>query len=323
MHLIAIDKSEVATLVACCDIELSRAESACEKYGGKAYSNWKEMLDKEKIDVVHICLPHHLHIPVSEYAIKKGINVLCEKPMAIDYKSAEDTVALAEEKGVSYGIIFQCRYNESIKFVKRALDEGKLGKVISARSILTWDRRDSYYMDDDWHGTWDKEGGGVIINQTIHSIDMINYLIADEFEKVECTMSNRTHKLVDVEDTAEGIVTYSNGAKYIFYATNNYGCDEPVEIRLCCEKGKVVLGYEDAVITYNNGEIEEIHKPKKGENFEGYKAYWGNEHSIQIEDYYDGIINKREPYISGKVALNSHRLICEIYRVGKESMGMK
>ena len=94
--------------------------------------------------------------------------------MDVDLQSAENAVKIAKEKGVLYGVIFQCRYNNSARLVKNAVESGKLGKIISARSTLTWTRPDSYYAESDWKGTWDKEGGGVVIDQAIHSIDLVN-----------------------------------------------------------------------------------------------------------------------------------------------------
>lgn len=129
-----------------------------EKYNVKAYYDYKELIDKEKPDVVHVCVPHYLHPIISRYALEHGVNVLCEKPMSIKYEDGVENVRIAKENGLKYGIIFQCRYNNTSKLVKENLENGKLGKVISARVVLTWCKPDSYYSLSDWKGTWDKEG---------------------------------------------------------------------------------------------------------------------------------------------------------------------
>lgn len=320
MHLGSIRLLDEAELVACCDIKKEKAEEAAEKYGVKAYVSYEEMLEKEHLDAVHICLPHYLHSKVACYAFQKGVNVLTKKPMDVDLQSAEKAVQKAKEKDVLYGVIFQCRYNNSAQLVKKAVKSGKLGKIISARSTLTWTRPDSYYVESDWKGTWDKEGGGVVIDQAIHSIDLVNWIVDSEVESVSCSMANRGHKIVKVEDSAEGLITYKNGVKYGFYCMNNYGCDEPIEIRLYCEKGKVVFGYDDAYIYYNDGAREEAHQDENTAEYEGGKDYWGFQHIRQIHQFYQAVLGKEPLEISGEVALKTHRLIMEIYKMGRAGM---
>lgn len=320
MHAVPASTLEESELVACCDVVAERAAAAAEKYGAKAYTDYREMLDREKLDAVHLCLPHYLHTAVAKYAFSRGVNVLSEKPMSIDYESAEDAVISAEKAGVLYGVIFQCRYNNSAQLVKRSLEAGKLGKIISARSTLTWKRDDEYYKESDWKGTWDKEGGGVVIDQAIHSIDLVNWMVNSEVKSVSCSMANRGHKIVKVEDSAEGLITYENGVRYGFYCMNNYGCDEPIEIRLLCEKGKVVFGYDDAYITYNDGSTEEAHQEENVTLYEGGKDYWGFQHVRQIRQFYRACLGLEPLDISGREALKTHKLICEIYKQGKETM---
>ena len=320
MHLVSLTAIKEVEIVASCDIKKERADEVAKKYGAKAYYSYEEMLDNEKLDAVHLCLPHYLHSKVACYAFEKGVNVLTEKPMDVDLASAENAVKKAKEKGVLYGVIFQCRYNNSAKLVKRALQSGRLGRIVSARSTLTWTRPDSYYAESDWKGTWDKEGGGVIIDQAIHSIDLVNWMVDSEVKSVSASMANRGHKIVCVEDSAEGLITYDNGAIYGFYCMNNYGCDEPIEIKLYCEKGKVTFGYDDAYIEYFDGEKEEAHQDSNTVEYEGGKDYWGFQHVRQIRQFYNAVLGREKLEISGEEALKTHRLIMEIYSKAKECM---
>ncbi|MBQ5800335.1 MAG: Gfo/Idh/MocA family oxidoreductase [Clostridia bacterium] len=318
MHATSADYLPNSTIVGVCDVKKDRADKAAAKYNCKAYYDYKDLISKDNIDVVHICVPHYLHPIISRYALEKGVHVLCEKPMSIKYEDAIANVELAEKMGVKYGIIFQCRYNDSAKLVKENLDNGKLGKVISARAVLTWCKPDEYYSLSDWKGTWDKEGGGVVIDQAIHSLDLANWFINDEIESVQAHLANRGHSIMEVDDSAEGFVKYKNGATLGFWAMNNYGCDDPIEIRLFCENGKVVMDYDKAVITFSNGEtlVAET-KIDPNVEYEGGKDYWGFQHIREIADFYDAIEKDREPTISGKEALKIQKLICEIYRVGR------
>ena len=319
MHLVSIQSLKNATLVACCDIKKERAIETAQKYNAKAYFSYEEMLQNEELDAVHICLPHNLHSKVACYAFEKGVNVLTEKPMDVDYESAENAVKKAKEKGVLYGVILQCRYNNSARLVKKAVESGKLGKIISARSTLTWTRPDSYYQESDWKGTWEQEGGGVVIDQAIHSIDLVAWMVNSEVKSVSCSMANRGHSIVKVEDSAEGLITFENGVRYGFYCMNNYGCDEPIEIKLYCEKGKVTFGYDDALIEYFDGTKEEAHQDENTKEYEGGKDYWGFQHIRQIEQFYKACLGEESLEIDGAEALKTHKLIMEIYNKG----GMK
>lgn len=319
MHLVSIEALDCTELICCCDNKKERADETAEKYGVKAYYDYEEMLDNEKLDAVHICLPHYLHSKAAIAAFERGVHVLTEKPMDIDYASAEKAVNKAKEKGVLFGVVSQCRYNNSAILVKKAVASGKLGKIISARSVLTWTRPDSYYAESDWKGTWDKEGGGVVIDQAIHSIDLVNWIVDSEAESVSCSMANRGHDIVKVEDSAEGLITYKNGVRYGFYCMNNYGVDEPIEIKLYCEKGKVTFGYDDAYIEYSDGSKEEAHQDENTQEYEGGKDYWGFQHIRQIRQFYKACLGEEALEISGEEALKTHKLVMEIYEKG----GMK
>lgn len=317
-HLNAYKTENLAEIVAVCDIKKDRADKIANEYNAKAYYNYEEMLDSEKLDAVHICLPHYLHVPASVYAIERGINVISEKPMSIDYESALKTVELAKSKGVLYGLILQNRYNGATKFVKNALDSGKLGKIISARSLVTWNRTDEYYSSSDWSGTWEKEGGGVLINQAIHTLDLANYMIDSEFDILSASMANRNHKNIEVEDVFEGLITYKNGVKHIFYFTNNYGCSEPIEVKLYCENGKVTFDYDKATIVYNDKSVEEFNEPQNFVEIDG-KDYWGRQHFTQINQFYKACLKLEELEITGEEGLKTHKLVCELYKTAKEN----
>lgn len=318
MHLDSVAKLNDSILVAVCDINEEKAKITAEKYKTKYYTDYQTMFSSEKLDVVHICLPHYLHTIVARDAFDAGINVISEKPMSIEYDDALKTVRKAEEKNLQYGVIFQCRYNTPSQLVKTRIADGKLGKVKCARSVLTWYRSEDYYGRSDWKGTWDKEGGGVIIDQAIHTMDLVNWMIDDTHCSVQATLTNKIHKEIEVEDCAEGLVYYKNGAVYAFYAMNNYLLNEPIEIRLVCENGNVKLSYDEAIITYNDGEVECAENSSQDIiEYSGGRAYWGTQHAVQIHQFYQAVL-KREPLnISGREALKIQKLVCDIYNCRK------
>lgn len=314
MHLDSIIALPESELVGVCDIKPERAQKAAEKYNTKAYTDYMQMFKTENPDVVHICLPHYLHTVVAKDAFNLGINVICEKPMSIKYEDALDAVNEAEKKNVKYGIIFQCRYNTPSQLVKRRIIDGRLGAVRCGRTTLTWYRPDNYYDSSDWKGTWDKEGGGVVIDQAIHSLDLANWFIDSSPIEIQSTLHNRNHKIMIVEDSAEGLIKYENGALLSFYAMNNYFYDEPIEIRLFCENGTACLSYDEATINYCDGTVETIkNQPQTLVEYSGGKSYWGTQHVVQIHQFYQSVMGNEPLEISGKEALKIQKIVCDIY----------
>ena len=313
-HLDSAQSLDEAELVAVCDVKEDRAKEKAEKYSATMYLDYKEMFDKENLDAVHICLPHYLHVPVAMEAMERGINVISEKPMSIKYEDAVKAVEFAEEKGVLYGVIFQTRCNTPSRLVKQRIEDGKLGKVLCARSTLTWYRPEDYYSKSDWKGTWDKEGGGVIIDQAIHSLDLANWLIDSTPVEIQSSLHNRNHKSMIVEDTAEGLIKYENGSTLAFWAMNNYLINEPIEIRVYCENGKAVFSYDEATITYNNGVVETVkNSPQRIVSYNSGKDYWGHQHAVQIKQFYQSVLGQEKLEISGREALKIQKIVCDIY----------
>ncbi len=314
MHLDSILALDLATLVAVCDMKTDRAKEAAQKYNTKAYADYKEMFQKETLDVVHLCLPHYLHTIVARDAFEAGIHVISEKPMSIEYEDAVKTVELAEQCKLQYGVIFQCRYNTPSQVVKERIADGKLGAVLCGRMTLTWYRPENYYQYSDWKGTWDKEGGGVIIDQAIHSLDLANWFIDSTPTSVQSTLHNRNHPTMLVEDSAEGLIKYENGCLLSFFAMNNYLIDEPIEIRLLCENGAARLSYDEAFITYNDGTTEYVkNEPQQIVSYTGGKPYWGSQHAVQIYQFYKAVLGMEPLEISGREALKIQKIICDIY----------
>ena len=314
MHLDAIKALDNVELVGVCDILRERAEDKAKIYNTKAFTDYHELFNIAKPDAVHLCLPHYLHTIVARDAFSAGIHVLSEKPIGIQYSDALQTVEMAEQCALQYGVIFQNRYNAPSVLVKKRIEDGRLGRVKSARAVLSWERTEEYYSCTDWKGTWDMEGGGVMINQAIHILDLANWFINSEPVKVEASIHNRLHPHISVEDTAEGLVQYSNGARLLFYATNNYYSSEDVEIRLYCENGKAILSYDDLTIRYFDGTVESVNNQDNSFVYSGGKACWGQQHFVQISHFYNAVSGIEILQGSAREALRIQKIICGIYQ---------
>lgn len=322
MHAASITEREDLDLVAVCDVKKERADEKARQYSTKAYENYEDMMDQEQLDVVHICLPHYLHAPASMAATKRKIHVMTEKPMTIEYEDAKAMVDSAKENGVTLGVIFQNRYNPGSQLIKNMLNSGELGKVKAGKLQVTWDRSDEYYQNSDWKGTWDKEGGGVIIDQAIHTMDLMRWFVDSELEYVDASISNRAHQFIEVEDAAEGVIAYRNGVVTAFHAINYYTYDAPVEIELHCEKGIAKMVADKATVTLHDGRtFIADHNPLETFTYDsGVKGYWGVSHVKQINNFYDFLQGRVDHLdIPAEEGLKTQQMICAIYESGKSN----
>ena len=181
--------------VAAADIKPEKAQSYAENFHTKPYPSLESMLDAEKPDVLHICTPHYLHVPMTIYALERNINVFMEKPPAISFDQLEELKKAAAKSDAQLGFCYQNRYNASIRAAKDLIDSGKAGKVLGARAFVTWCRGAAYYTESGWRGSLKTEGGGVLINQSVHTQDLLCFLLGDP-TAVDATMTN--HHLKDV-----------------------------------------------------------------------------------------------------------------------------
>lgn len=324
MHAVSILRTENARIVAVSDIKTDRGERAAKDHNCNFYTDYKEMIEKESLDVLHICTPHYLHAPIAIYAFSKGLNVLTEKPMSIKLEDAKEMVEAGKKANKTFGVIFQNRYNPGAKLIKKCLTDGTLGKVLGARASVTWQRTDEYYQKSDWKGTWDKEGGGVVIDQAIHTLDMMNWLIADEIDYIEAAISNRAHEIIEVEDSAEGVIKYKNGVVAGFYTVNYYSYDAPVSIEMHCEKGIATIISDRGEVKLNDGRTFIADREDIEIDYgHGVKSYWGVSHIKQIKNFYDALEKGIDPDITGEIAYKTQKMICGIYESGKNKNRVK
>lgn len=291
MHLKALGDNPATEIIAVADINPEKADSAAKLCGAKAYYDFDELLRNEKPDSIHICTPHYLHTDMAVKALEAGINVLTEKPCSVSFDEVEKLRAAQKKSGKQVGVCFQNRYNSSVCLAKKIIDENSLGGLRSIRAFVTWSRDESYYSDD-WHGTADKECGGVLINQAIHTVDLIQYL-GGKCKKVTAHVSNDHLKgIIEVEDNASVLMELEGGKTAMLYATTAYSENSDVFIELSFEKGLLRLEGDKLYSIDGEGNINML--SEKAEDICHGKSYWGTGHSALINDYYDCIKNNRK-----------------------------
>ena len=308
-------------LVAVCDIEKSRAVRAAKKYHCNYYTDYKKMLDAECLDSVHICTPHYLHKSMVIEAARRGINVLTEKPMGLNPSEAREEIASTRKNNVTFSSIMQNRFNPGSCLVKKRVEDGSLGKLKAAKLVLAYHKPDSYYKKSDWKGRLAREGGGVVIDQAIHYLDILRWISPAPIDYIEAKTAKRMHSFINVEDSAEGVIKFKDGFYACFYLINYYSYDNDPEIEIDCQKGRVNIIKDSADIWYFKGGTEKA-APKKDEYIDygdGVRDYWGYCHYNQIKDFYDSLRTGKKPAITGEDALKTQELVWAIYESAKKN----
>src|SRR3981189_2992458 len=211
-HAISYQALPNSAFVAVCGLSPEPLHAFAAKYKVKAYTNLAEMLDREKVDVLSVCTQHTQHPEAVEIAAAAGVHVISEKPLAIDLTSCDRALAAARTAGIKLGVISQRRWYEPVQRMKDAIDAGKLGKpVLAIVTMLGW-REPSYYLSDPWRGTWKGEGGGVVVSQAPHYLDLLSWFMGPASE-MHAYWDNYNHPGVEVDDTVVASVRFHNGGE--------------------------------------------------------------------------------------------------------------
>jgi len=218
LHLAAIAHNPRARLVATCDIVPERAKAAAERFGAEYdEADYEELFRSGELDAVSLCLPHHLHADATVAAARAGIHVFCEKPIATTPEDADRVIAACERAGIRLGICYQNRYNRASQVLRQAVDQGRFGRLLHAGITFQNRKTPDYYTRDDWHGRWATEGGGALTTQTIHTLDLMLWLLGPA-RAVQASIAALVHD-IEVEDTAAVAIEFASGALGVVTST--------------------------------------------------------------------------------------------------------
>lgn len=276
IHAAAVEKTHNAKVYAVCDINPEKIKICKSNYDVVAYTDFDKMLLDKNIDSVHICTPHHLHFEMTKKAIRAGKSVVCEKPLTMTQPEFKKLSELENSNKIC--AVLQNRLNPCIKKLKLIADSGELGEIKSLKGFLTWSRTKEYYEREPWRGSWETEGGGVLINQAVHTLDYFSY-IGGNITSVKANIMNYSLPEIQVEDTCVAHMNFENGATGVFFATNAYGRNSAPDLEIVFEKG--IARYTNTKLYINEDLTEEDLKPSLG------KDYWGKGHEKLMENYYD------------------------------------
>ncbi|MBW4080742.1 Gfo/Idh/MocA family protein [Paenibacillus sp. S150] len=311
LHARAILSMKGARLVAVADPDPERAAQAARDYGCEPVADYRQLLGRADIAIVHLCTPHYLHAQMAEEFLRAGHHVLSEKPMATDVASARRMQEAAAAGKGQLGIVFQNRYNDPSLRIKETIDSGILGPLICMKGIVTWNRSEAYYTESSWRGRWDTEGGGVLINQTIHTLDLLQWFGGDIVSVKGSVTTDVLDGVIEVEDTAHACIQFKNNVRGLFYGTNAYSVNSPVEMELVFEQGTLLLR-RDCLYLWKDGQETLLCEPLSSTATLG-KSYWGTSHERLIHDFYKHIGEGRRFWIDGNEGIKALEVIAGIY----------
>ncbi len=283
-------------VVGVCDVSPVRAQALAQRLGTQAYTSAQELLAQARPSVVHVCTPHAEHVPVALEALDGGAHLLLEKPVAESVPQAQRLVEAADaaqRRGVRSGVVYQNRYNPPNRRLHELITSGALGAVYGARAAVSWHRTPEYYAARPWRGTWAQAGGGVLMNQAIHTLDLLLWLLGPATSVTGRAATHLLGEAIEVEDTAEMLLTHAGGVRSVLHATNTYPLNAPVTLEVHAELGSAVMA-GDLTVQWTDGRSENVTAQRAGSG----RSYWGDSHRLLIEDFY-ARLGDRDPFWIG------------------------
>jgi predicted dehydrogenase len=327
-HIVAALKNNLE-IVALCDILENKIEYAISKFNlsktVKKYTGYKEMIKKEKPDLVAICTESGKHGQIALDCIDEDCHLIIEKPITLSLEEADKIIKNAKEKKIKVCACHQNRFNKSIQKIRKALEDGRFGRLFHGTAHIRWNRGEGYYKQAPWRGTWEQDGGA-LMNQCSHNIDLLRWMMGNEIIDVIGMTDNLNHNFIDTEDLGIAMIKFANGSYGIVEGTTNiYPGNLEETLYIFGEKGTIKAGgksvniIEEWRFADNLDDSDEV-KKKYCEN---PPNVYGFGHNPLYADVIDSIKNGREPYITAEDGRRALELILAIYKSAAEGKSVK
>lgn len=328
-HALAYQALPTSEFVAACDVAPERAQLFAKTFDVKPYTDLAQMLESEKIDVLSVCTQHTQHPAAVELAAQAGTHVISEKPLGVDLVSCDRAIAAARSAGVKVGVVSQRRWYEPCQRMRQAVDAGKLGKpALAVVTMLGW-REPSYYRSDPWRGTWKGEGGGVVVSQAPHYLDLMCWFMGPAAE-IHAYWDNYNHPGIEVDDTVVASVRFKNGGMGSIVLSNSQRPGLYGKIHVHGSSGASVGAETDSGSPFISGVTEKMDPPFNdlwtvpGE--ESQLAVWNREdrsrpcevmthyHRLQLGEFLCAVLENREPAVTAEDGRRVVELFTAVYR---------
>lgn len=306
-HISAILECKNVEIVALCDIKPERAEAKKAEYSldCKIYTDYYDMLANEEIDTVHIATPHYLHAEMAIKALDLGINVFLEKPMCINREQIAAMLDAEKKSNAKICVCFQNRYNPSTIKAKEIADAD--GGVISAYGSVFWERNKPYYTESGWRGAYATEGGGVMINQAIHTIDLLCYYLGKPTTLIATKAKHHLKDVIEVEDTCEGIINFDSGKCANFYATTSFHAFDSTTVFLKTKNHIIEMRHGHLYVDFEKCDPDVDDMKVIG------KPCYGSGHFVLIKEFYKALRSGAEMPVTLESAQWAVRILLAAY----------
>lgn len=317
-------------IVGVCDIVPEKMDELLAKHGLQNdssihhYTDYKEMIKVEKPELISIATESGNHAEIALYCIESGTNVIIEKPMAMSIEDADRIIALSEDKHVKVSACHQNRFNMAIQELRKAIESGRFGKISHGSIHVRWNRNKGYYDQAPWRGTWAQDGGA-LMNQCIHGIDLLRWMMGDEVDEVYGATRQQFHDYLETEDVGMAVVKFKNGAIGTIEGTTNvYPQNLEETLYIFGKNGTVKIGGTSTnnIDVWNFADETEADSKKKG-LAEVTSNVYGNGHTSLFADVIDSIENDRKPYVDAVAGRNALEMILAIYKSQKTGKPVK
>jgi predicted dehydrogenase len=341
IHAHALATLAESQFTAVCDVDSARAIAFGTEFGTAAYSDVGQMLEESKIQALCIATPHPLHAGPAVLAGQAGTHVLVEKPLAASVADCDAMLEAARRHSIKLGVISQRRWYEPVRRMKAAIDAGKLGRPALGTFIMYSWRDPSYYQSDPWRGRWDTEGGGVLVNQSPHMLDILQWLMNDEIAEVSGYWANLNHPSVEVEDTAVAILRFQGGGlgsitsslaqKPGIYTKVHIHGSNGASIGVETDRGATFIAGVSSIlepplndlwtIPGEEAALDQFHTEDRRQfaNIDPVNYY----HALQIQDFLQAILQDRPPIVTGEDGRRVVALFQAIYQSNREERSVK
>jgi len=317
-HAAALQGVSESHLIAICDNVPEAAESLAEKMHVAAHTDFNELIARPDLDAIHICTPSGLHGEAAVAAANAGKHVLVEKPMEITLEKADAMIEAARENNVKLGVISQRRFDPDMRKIKEAVDSGRFGTMVVGDAFIKWYRSQEYYDSGDWRGTWEYDGGGCLMNQGIHFIDMLQWIMGP-VRKIFARTATRARN-IEVEDVAIANIEFESGAFGNIIGSTAVYPGLPERLEISGTTGSAVLEKTELLFWDVEGEEGggpiDVKKDTSAAAKDPMKID-ASGHQNQFRDFAEAVMDNREPFIPGEEGRRPVEIILAIYESGK------
>ena len=321
-HAKAITAIPDAELVACADLNMERAERLASQYGGIAVTDYVQLLEREDVDVICICTPNGAHEEIAVGAARAGKHMLVEKPLEVTLSKADHIIAEALKAKVKLGTVFQCRFRPAVVHIKKAIEQGRFGRLVCGDVFMKWYRSEEYYRIEAWRSQAE-QGAGVLLQHASHYVDLLQWLFGPVKSVIGQT-GNLAHPEIQAEDTAMALLTYQNGAMGLVEASTAIFPGSEIRLEIHGEHGSAIVEGEAMRLWKfarpfpGDEEIAQTGSEARPAAAQGAADFNYFEHQLLIEDMIAAIRQDREPAVGGSEGRKVLEIIDAIRRSAAE-----